>query len=78
MKHSNITVRVEFLPGTTIFDAIKEAKLKAIEWDVAYVKFDFNEASISVGQYCNVFKAHNEWQEKKGDRDFFVFNKYNS
>ncbi len=45
---SNMTVKVEFLAGTDIKDAIEEAHQKAVKWDVAYVCFNFNGVSVSV------------------------------
>lgn len=47
---SNMSIEVEFLAGTSFLDACEEAHEKAIEWDVAYVKFDFNGVRVSVGQ----------------------------
>lgn len=47
---SNMSIEVEFLAGTSFLAACEEAHDKAIEWDVAYVKFDFNGVRVSVGQ----------------------------
>jgi len=43
---SNMCVDVEFLAGTSIGDAISEAKYKCFLWGVAYVKFNFNGVSV--------------------------------
>lgn len=51
---SNMSVTVEFLPGTDIKDAIEEAHQKAVMWDVAYVCFKFNGVSVSVRQHENL------------------------
>lgn len=51
---SKITVTVEFLPGTSIADAIAEAKSKAKQWDVAYVCFKFNGKDFSIGRNADV------------------------
>jgi len=66
MTTSNITIAVEFLAGTSIEDVLAEARSKAIEWNVAYIKFNFNGISVScskdfdVGywakEYMNVMK----------------------
>ena len=44
---SNITLSVEFLAGTSIEDALAEARTKAVEWNVAYIKFNFNGVNVS-------------------------------
>ena len=59
---SNMTVRVEFLIGTTIEQAIKDAKMKAEELDVAYICFDFNGVSFSIGRNANVRNVIKEWR----------------
>ena len=51
---SNMSVQVEFLAGTSFEDAVKEAKEKAILWDLAYVMFDFNGIHVSVRPTANV------------------------
>lgn len=45
---SNMSINVEFLTGTTVEEAILEAKLKAYCWDVAYVCFDFNGVKFGI------------------------------
>lgn len=47
MTKSNMSVKVEFLAGTTIEQCLDEAKEKAIVWNVAYVTFDFNGVKVS-------------------------------
>lgn len=47
---SNMCLNVEFLAGTTVEEAIKEARGQAIYWDVAYVCFDFNGVKFSVSR----------------------------
>ena len=72
---SKISVKVDFMAGTTIKEAISEAKDKAILWDVAYINFNFNGTSVSVGKNCNVLKSAEQWSdgiENGGTR--FVFN----
>lgn len=67
---SNICIGVEFLPGTKLEDALIEAKYKCVEWDVAWVKFKFNDKSFSVGPRLRdidkyVFKFHNDHTTKR-------------
>lgn len=47
MTKSNMSVKVEFLAGTSIEQCLEEAKEKAIFWNVAYVTFDFNGVKVS-------------------------------
>lgn len=51
---SNMCIKVEFLAGTSIEAAIQEAKDKCIQWEVAYVLFDFNGVSASVSRKADV------------------------
>ena len=62
---SNLTVNVEFLAGTTINEAIKEAKEKAQALNVCYITFKFNGKSLSVSQRANVKKMTEEYKTKK-------------
>ena len=63
MSKSNITIDVEFLVGTGIEDAIKEAKSRAFFWGVAYVRFSFNQRYLSIGGDADVedtvYQYHN-------------------
>jgi len=47
-------MEVEFLAGTSIEDAITEAKQKAIDWGICYVKFSFNGIEIDVSYKADV------------------------
>lgn len=63
---SQMCVQVEFLAGAEVEKAILEAKQKAELWDVAYVKFDFNGASFSIGRNANVSDAVEEYHATHG------------
>lgn len=67
---SNISIKVEFLAGTAIGDAIQEAKSLARRMDIAYVCFDFNGKSIHIGQNADVNLAIDDFHSK---RDIIVF-----
>ena len=54
---SNMTIQVEFIPGTSIEDAITEAKEKAKLLNIAYVKFNFNGIKFCIGKNANVAEA---------------------
>lgn len=59
---SNMTINVEFLAGTTIEQAVEEAKLKAGNFDVAYVCFNFNGTSFSIGRNADVCEVIEEFR----------------
>lgn len=72
---SKITMKVEFMAGTGIKQAIAEAKDKAIQWDVAYIEFNFNGTRVSVGKRCNVLKSAEQWLDGiSKDETSFCFN----
>ena len=68
--NSKMTIKVEFLAGTSIENALKEAKIKAAEFNVAYIKFDFNGTPFSIGREADLHKALSEWQ--KGDKKYGI------
>lgn len=51
---SNMSIHVEFLAGTTLENAVQEAKCKAEKWDVALVEFNFNGIEFSIGRNADV------------------------
>ena len=63
---SAICIPVEFLAGTEVEDAILQAKLKAREWDVAYVTFNFNGTSFYVGRRADTKNALEEYKKVAG------------
>ncbi len=63
---SNITIKVEFLVGTEVETAVAEAKQKAKLWQVAYIAFDFNGASFSIGANADVEEVIAEWKSTHG------------
>ncbi len=62
---SNMKIEVEFLAGTRIEDVIAEAKQKALQWDVAYVGFNFNGVRFSIGRNAVVQDVIEEWNADK-------------
>lgn len=48
MSKSNMTLKFDLIPGTTVEQAIDEAATKAWALDLAYVVFDFNGIRVSV------------------------------
>lgn len=57
---SNFSIEVEVLAGTSIEEAITEAKDLAQRMNLAFVKFNFNGVGVSVSQV-----AHVEWLLQK-------------
>lgn len=51
---SNFIMHVELLAGTSIEEAIEEARKKCIQLDLAYINFNFNGVEMSVGKYADV------------------------
>ena len=68
---SNMELRVNFLSGTDISQAIDEAKSKAKMWDLAYVKFSFNGIEIAVSQGSNVKEGVEKYQQALRDEGWF-------
>lgn len=56
---------IEFLAGTNFEEAVREAKHLAITLNLAYVKFKFNNTSVSVGQYCDVEESVLEYMNNR-------------
>lgn len=61
---SNIQLKVEFLAGTNIDNAIQEASMLAFSLGVAYVKFDFNGTPISVPPFADVDQGVLDYQRE--------------
>jgi len=68
---SNMTINVEFLAGTSIDKAIRDAKEKANTLNLAYVHFTFNGVPFSIGRGCKVNDAVVSYE--KGGIHHFCF-----
>ena len=64
---SPFTLEVDPWGGTDIRDALTEAKTLARKLDLAYVKFNFNNVSISIGQGCDINDTVLEYKQFKGN-----------
>lgn len=51
---SHITMNIEFLAGTSILDAVTEARNLCRRMNIALVCFDFNGVKMSISQNCCV------------------------
>ncbi len=69
---SNVKIKVSFLAGTDIKEAIKEAKKKAIKWGVAYVEFNFNDWKFCISQKCSTSEAIKKWKDSKITGDKYI------
>ncbi len=56
-------LKVELLAGTPLKDALKEAKHKALQFNLAYVEFDFNGIGFSVRQNGDIEEALEKYKE---------------
>lgn len=65
MSKSNMCLNVEFLAGTSLEDALTEARSKAVQFNLAYVCFDFNGCSFSVRASGNILDALEEYNSCK-------------
>lgn len=60
---SNIRIKVEFLAGTSIEQAVIEAVRKAASWQVAYIDFDFNSVRMAISENTSVIGAVDKYHE---------------
>ena len=58
-------VTVGFLAGTSIREAIEEAKAKSKAWNVASVCFSFNGVEMSVNRYDSTEELLREYRERR-------------
>jgi hypothetical protein len=58
---SNLSINVELLAGTSIEQAIVEAKDLAQRMDLAFVKFNFNGVRMSVSRNADVSELAEEY-----------------
>ena len=71
---STMEIEVSFMAGTGLRSAIQDAKNKAVMWDLAYVKFNFNGWKFSIGKNCDVEESIDQWICREHDVKSFVFN----
>jgi len=64
---SNMTINVEFLAGTSLEDALQEAKQKAGDMDVVYVCFRFNGSNFSIGRNADIDDVMEQWNDDSGN-----------
>ena len=69
---SNMTVNVEFLAGTSLKQAVEEAKHKCDTWEVAYVCFSFNGVNFSVSPGADTWDAEEQYKESSVGDDIVL------
>lgn len=67
-----MTMRVEFLPGTSLEEAITDARDKARALNLAYILFNFNGVSFSIGQYADLDVTMEQWELLKGTSESHI------
>ena len=65
---SCFTLTLEPLAGTDITEAVIEAKDKCFQLNLAYVEFNFNGVSVSVGKRANPDAAQEQLMKAYGDK----------
>jgi len=65
---SSMMIEVEFMAGTAIKDAISEAIDKAKKLDIAYVQFNFNGTSFSIGRNAVLDEVMEDWKSRKNNK----------
>lgn len=68
MESNNIVLKIKFIAGTEIKEAIEQAIYKALEWDVALIKFKFNGTTIYVSRNSDVDDKYQEYLSLKNTR----------
>jgi len=60
---NSISIRVEFDTGIDLYDALSQAKKKAISLDVKYIIFDyFRGVTFRVSQFANINKMVTQFE----------------
>ena len=67
---SKMTIKVGFLAGVSLNEALTEAKEKAEKLDVAYVEFNFSGVRFAVSPQADVEKGIEEF--KRGIRAIVI------
>ena len=74
----NFSLKVEFLAGTDLEDAIKQASNFAEKLGVAYITFNFNGVSMSIPQNADISSCITEYyQQVKNPSGFVVGDRRN-
>lgn len=60
---SNITIKAEFLAGTSFKAAIAEARDLSRRMSVAYVEFQFNGVTCNIGQDADLLLAEEDYRD---------------
>jgi len=73
---SNASLKVEFLAGTNLKEAVAEAKEKAVFLHFAYIKFNFNDVRFSIGPNADIDDIQRQyddlWDTDKPERKVII------
>lgn len=61
---SYMTISVDILAGTALRDAVAEAKEKARYFKVAYINFNFNGTSFSIGSTADIDYVVDQYKQR--------------
>jgi len=70
---SNILIRLDFFSGDTLYEYVKEAKVKAIQHELSYISFIYRGVRFSISNKCNCDKVVRQFKElnkKIGNGEF--------
>lgn len=70
---SNMSVVVEFTVGTSILEAVIEAKEKVVMWGISSVNFNFNGVKVYVSNRKNNLDIEEEWVNCCKNKDTILF-----
>ena len=60
-----MVIKVEFLAGTTLTEALYEARAKARMFNIAYIQFKFNGTDFSIGKKANIEQCLADYPKEK-------------
>ena len=70
---SNMNIVVEFTAGTSILEAVIEAKEKAVMWGISSVIFSFSGVKVYVSNRQNNLDIEEEWVNCCRNKDTILF-----
>ena len=72
MANPKSIIRLDFVEGTTILEALTEMKEKAIKFDVAYTTTILNDIQIFVSQSTHIGKAFEKYQLAATEKKAYI------
>lgn len=73
IENPKSVLRLDFVTGTTVLEALSEMKEKAIQLNVAYVLATINDIDVYVRKNTNVAEAFTKFQDAiRSNQNFIV------